>query len=295
MGHSSRSAKAHNPIRKKVAKQKNKGPILRKILRKRPKEQEIANNLESEREPILSYPAIGARRTAIELVDEVAARLQTLNEVKTIKKIGIIFSAAQESDTSTRRLALDLPNARKPIARMKKRHPHSISRFITTITMPIEEGEAFVLACSFATLFVELADEDTRQPGTRARTDQPSPCASYRPEMPDVVRENPTPEDKGGIALKRAWLGGLRGHHRAQPHADPVDPAALFQRLWASGRYTCPRSPIDVRRDTAQPEDAAWQQAMTPLFAKIEVHRDAHRTRQDQLKGLRDSLNAEDL
>ncbi len=36
---------------------------------------------------------------------------------------------------------------------------------------------------------------------------------------------------KGGIALKRAWLGGLRGHHRAQPHADPVDYAALFQRI----------------------------------------------------------------
>ncbi|MEG8038752.1 helix-turn-helix domain-containing protein [Sphingomonas sp. LR60] len=195
MGYSSRKANPQLDDNNKVTKRKRNAPILQRIFSGRPKEQEIVSNLRGMSEPILTYAATGAVRTELEFVEEVAARLQALNEINPLKKIGVMLTCAQECDASARRLVLDMSKARKPANSFKKRQPHSISRAVTTLALPIAEDEAFAVACSVVSLFVEFVNAATSYPGTRTRAQQPSSIPSHRPELPTEVCENPTAAD----------------------------------------------------------------------------------------------------
>lgn len=92
---------------------------------------------------------------------------------------------------------------------------------------------------------------------------------------------------KGGLALKRAWLGPLRRWHAQRCVDHDVDVAALIQRVWQRGRTTIPRPAIDVRRDTSRPPDAAWANAMRASISEVQESRAKHAQQRDAYNRMR--------
>lgn len=72
----------------------------------------------------------------------------------------------------------------------------------------------------------------------------------------------------GGKALKRDLLQRLRAWHARCPIASSGDLPARIQKVWAGGRVTQPRHPVDIRRGTVLAADPTWENAVNESCAK---------------------------